>query len=472
MVDVLVIGGGNAALCAALMAREAGASVLLLEAAPPDWRGGNSMHVRNLRCMHDAPQDMLVDAYPEEEFWQDLLKVTGGRTDEVMARRVIRDSATCRPWMRRHGVHFQPSLSGALHTARTNACFMGGGKALVNAYYRSAQRLGVAVRYKALVHRIELDGRRFAAAWVGDERISARSCVLAAGGFESNREWLRQAWGQNALGEWPADNFLIRGTRFNTGVLLQQMMAEGADTIGDATQAHMVAIDARAPLYDGGICTRLDCVSLGVVLNRDGQRFYDEGEDFWPKRYAIWGRLVAQQPGQIGYTVIDAKAIGRFMPPVFDGSQADSLPALASALGLPVGAFMQTLDAYNAACRVGSFDHTRLDDCQTQGLLPPKTHWARPIDTPPFYGYALRPGVTFTYLGLKTDTSTAVRFGGLPSPNLFVAGEMMAGNVLGQGYTAGVGMSIGTAFGRIAGRHAAAVAGHASAAQGADHAAA
>ena len=430
------------------------------------------MHVRNLRCMHDAPQDMLVDAYPEEEFWQDLLKVTGGRTDEVMARRVIRDSATCRPWMRRHGVHFQPSLSGALHTARTNACFMGGGKALVNAYYRSAQRLGVAVRYKALVHRIELDGRRFAAAWVGDERISARSCVLAAGGFESNREWLRQAWGQNALGEWPADNFLIRGTRFNTGVLLQQMMAEGADTIGDATQAHMVAIDARAPLYDGGICTRLDCVSLGVVLNRDGQRFYDEGEDFWPKRYAIWGRLVAQQPGQIGYTVIDAKAIGRFMPPVFDGSQADSLPALASALGLPVGAFMQTLDAYNAACRVGSFDHTRLDDCQTQGLLPPKTHWARPIDTPPFYGYALRPGVTFTYLGLKTDTSTAVRFGGLPSPNLFVAGEMMAGNVLGQGYTAGVGMSIGTAFGRIAGRHAAAVAGHASAAQGADHAAA
>ena len=139
-VDVLVIGGGNAALCAALMAREAGASVMLLEAAPPEWRGGNSMHTRNLRCMHDAPQDVLVDAYPEEEYWQDLLKVTGGLTNEKLARLVIRASSTCRPWMRSHGVHFQPSLSGALHTARTNAFFMGGGKALVNAFYRSAER--------------------------------------------------------------------------------------------------------------------------------------------------------------------------------------------------------------------------------------------------------------------------------------------------------------------------------------------
>src|SRR5690349_21183827 len=164
MVDVLVIGGGNAALCAALMAREAGASVLLLEAAPREWRGGNSMHTRNLRCMHDAPQDVLVEAYPEDEYWQDLLKVTGGLTDEPLARLVIRASSTCRGWMRSHGVRFQPSLSGALHTARTNAFFMGGGKALLNAYYRSAGRLGVQVRYDAPVDRIELHGNRFAAA--------------------------------------------------------------------------------------------------------------------------------------------------------------------------------------------------------------------------------------------------------------------------------------------------------------------
>ncbi|KWF56066.1 FAD-dependent tricarballylate dehydrogenase TcuA [Burkholderia pseudomultivorans] len=455
MVDVLVIGGGNAALCAALMAREAGASVLLLEAAPREWRGGNSQHTRNLRCMHDAPQDVLVDAYPEEEFWQDLLKVTGGITNEHLARLTIRASSTCRPWMHKHGVRFQPPLSGALHVARTNAFFMGGGKALVNAYYRSAEALGVDIRYDTPVDKLELDGGRFIAARSGRQRFEARACVLAAGGFESNREWLRQAWGQNERGEWPADNFLIRGTRFNTGVLIKHMIDAGADMIGDPSQSHCVAIDARAPLYDGGICTRIDCVSLGVVVNREAERFYDEGEDFWPKRYAIWGRLVAHQPGQIGYSIIDAKAIGRFMPPVFPGEKADSLPELARRLKLPEARFMETLTRYNDACRAGTFDHTALDDCHTEGLAPPKTHWARRIDTPPFYGYALRPGITFTYLGLRTNDRAQVHFGGEPSENLFVAGEMMAGNVLGKGYTAGVGMSIGTAFGRIAGTEAA-----------------
>jgi tricarballylate dehydrogenase len=386
------------------------------------------------------------------------LKVTGGQTNEELARLAIRASSTCRPWMGRHGVRFQPPLSGALHVARTNAFFMGGGKALVNAYFRSAETLGVAIRYDTPVDRIELAGGRFVAALSGAQRFEARACVLAAGGFESNLEWMRAAWGQNERGEWPADNFLIRGTRFNQGVLLKYMIDAGADVIGDPSQSHCVAIDARAPLYDGGICTRIDCVSLGVVLNRHARRFYDEGEDFWPKRYAIWGRLVAQQPGQIGYAIIDSKAIGRFMPPVFHGITADSLEELARKLELPAATFVETLTRYNAACRPGTFDHTVLDDCATEGLTPPKSHWALPLDTPPFHGYALRPGVTFTYLGLKTDATTAVRFGGVPSENLFVAGEMMAGNVLGQGYTAGVGMSIGTAFGRIAGTQAAAAA--------------
>lgn len=454
MVDVLVIGGGNAALCAALMAREAGASVLLLEAAPRDWRGGNSSHTRNIRCMHDAPQDVLVEAYPEEEYWQDLLKVTGGQTNEKLARMAIRASSTCRDWMRKHGVHFQPPLSGALHVARTNAFFMGGGKALVNAYYRSAEALGVEIRYEAPVDRLELKDGRFLAAWCKGQRIEAKTCVLAAGGFESNLEWQREAWGE-VNGEWPADNFLIRGTRYNMGVLLKFMMGAGADIIGDPTQSHCVAIDARAPKYDGGICTRVDCVSLGIMVNRNGLRFYDEGEDFWPKRYAIWGRLVAQQPGQIGYSIIDSRAIGRFMPPVFPGIQAQSLQELAGKLKLPVETFMKTVQDFNAACRVGTFDHAVLDDCHTEGLSPAKTHWALPLEKPPYFAYALRPGITFTYLGLKVDERSRVHFGGVASDNLFVAGEMMAGNVLGKGYTAGVGMAIGTAFGRIAGTEAA-----------------
>ena len=455
MWDVIVVGGGNAALCGALMAREAGASVLILEASPKEWRGGNSQHTRNLRCMHDAPQDVLVDAYPEEEYWQDLLKVTGGQTNEALARMVIRESSSCRDWMRKHGVHFQPPLSGTLHVARTNAFFMGGGKALVNAYYASAEKLGIDILYDSPVDDLEIKDGKFIAAKVGDKRYAGNACVLGCGGFESDRKWLREAWGQNELGEWPADNFLIRGTRYNMGVVLKVMMREGADTMGDPTQAHCVAIDARSPLYDGGICTRIDGVSLGIVVNREAKRFYDEGEDFWPKRYALWGRLVALQPGQIAYSIIDAKSVGRFMPAVFENIKADTLPELARKLELDPEVFMQTINEFNAACQPGTFDHTIQDDCHTKGLVPEKTHWALPIEKGPFYGYPVRPGVTFTYFGLTTDEKASVFFDGKASPNMFAAGEINAGNVLGKGYTAGVGMSIGTAFGRIAGTQAA-----------------
>lgn len=455
MVDVLVIGGGNAALCAALVAREAGASVLLLEAAPKEWRGGNSIHTRNIRSMHDAPQDVLLEAYPEEEYWQDMLKVTGGLTDETLARFVIRATSNCRGWMQKHGVRFQPSLSGTLNLSRTNAFFMGGGKALVNAYFRSAEQLGVEIRYNSPVDSLEIKDGKFLAAYVGGNRIEARACVLAAGGFESNREWLDEVWGENEYGERPAKNFLIRGTRFNNGVLLRQLLDMGADSVSDALQAHMVAVDARAPLYDGGICTRVDCVSFGIVVNKHAQRFSDEGEDFWPKRYAFWGRLVAHQPNQIGYCIIDSKVLGRFMPPVFPGEKADTLEELADKLGLDRDALLATVAKYNAACKVGTFDHTIMDDCHTEGIEPAKSHWALPINQGPFYGYTLKPGVTFTYLGLKTDETAAVRFQNHASENLFVAGEMMAGNVLGKGYAAGVGMAIGTVFGMVAGAEAA-----------------
>jgi tricarballylate dehydrogenase len=410
--------------------------------------------------MHDAPEDVLMEAYPEEEYWQDVLKVTGGLTDERLARFVIRASANCRDWMQSHGVRFQAPLSGTLNLSRTNAFFMGGGKALINAYFRSAEKLGIEIRYNSPVDSIEIQDGQFIAAYVGGERIEAKTCVMAAGGFESNREWLKEAWGVNEFGEAPADNFLIRGTRYNNGVLLKQLIELGADSVSDATQAHMVAVDARAPLYDGGICTRIDCVSFGIVVNKHAQRFSDEGEDFWPKRYAFWGRLVAQQPGQIGYCIIDSKVLGRFMPPVFPGEKADTIEEMAGKLGLDPQALLETVKTYNAACRVGTFDHTIMDDCHTEGITPEKTHWALPIDTGPFYGYTVRPGVTFTYLGLKTDETTAVRFKGKESKNLFVAGEMMAGNVLGKGYAAGIGMAIGTAFGRAAGVSAAKAALH------------
>jgi tricarballylate dehydrogenase len=452
--DVLVLGGGNAALCAALMAREAGASVRVVEWAPRHFRGGNSRHTRNIRSMHDAPADVLTDVYSEDEYWQDLLKVTGGETDEKLARMAIRHTAGCRPWMSKHGVRFQPALGGTLHVSRTNAFFLGGGKALMNAYYRSAQALGIEVSYDTEVVDLALDGATFRSATVVcngvEEKIEAKAVVIACGGFESNLEWLREAWGP------PADNFIIRGTPYNTGRVLKRLIAKGAKTIGDPTQGHCVAIDARSPKFDGGIVTRVDCVSLGIVVNKHAQRFYDEGEDFWPKCYAIWGRLVAQQPDQIAYSIIDAKSMGKFMPPVFPPLKAGSLAELAKMLALEPAALEATVRGFNAAVRPGTFDHTIFDDCATSGLAPAKTHWARRIDTPPFYGYPLRPGITFTYLGVKIDERARMLMDdGTPCPNVFAAGEIMAGNVLGKGYIAGIGMAIGTAFGRVAGEEAA-----------------
>jgi tricarballylate dehydrogenase len=396
--DVLVVGGGNAGLCAAISAREAGASVLVLESAPRSHRGGNRRHTRNLRCMHDAPTDVLIDAYPEREYFDDLLKVTGGETDELLARLTIRASAACTGWMRARGVRFQPSVGGTLHLGRTNAFFLGGGKALVNAYYRTAEAQGVEVLYDAEVQDVQLEDRFFTGAAVmcdgASHEVRAKALVAAAGGFEANIPWLKEFWGEIA------DNFLIRGTPYNQGRLLRVLLDRGAKQIGDPKQCHAVAIDGRAPKFDGGIVTRVDCVSLGIVVNQDGRRFYDEGEDFWPKRYAIWGRLVAQQPEQIGHVIIDQKAIGRFMPPVFPPVRAGTIRELARALGLDPATLDQTVRAFNAAVRPGTFDHTRLDDCRTEGIDPPKSHWALPLDAPPLYAYSLRPGITFTYLGV------------------------------------------------------------------------
>jgi tricarballylate dehydrogenase len=452
-IDVLIIGGGNAALCAAMTAREAGATVLVLEGAPREFRGGNSRHTRNLRYLHDKENAVLTGPYKEEEFWEDLIRVTGGKTNEDLARFTIRASNNVGAWMEQHGCKFQPSMRGTLHLSRTNAFFLGGGKALMNAYYATAERLGVVIQYDADVRDLEIvDGRFVSATYEtgGVTRtVGARAVVVASGGFQANIDWLREYWGE------AADNFIIRGTPFDKGRMLRVLLDNGVQSVGDPKQCHAVAIDARAPKFDGGIVTRLDCVSFGIVVNRDAVRFYDEGEDFWPKRYAIWGRLVAQQPDQIAYSIIDAKSIDLFMPSVFPPVEAQSIRELAEKLELDPDALENTVENFNTATRPGTFDAGELDDCVTEGLTPAKSHWARPLDSPPFYGYPLRPGITFTYLGVAVNERAQVILqDGTPASNIFAAGEIMSGNILGQGYMAGFGMTIGTVFGRIAGKEA------------------
>ena len=456
--DVIVVGGGNAGLCAAISAAESGARVLVLEHAPREMRGGNSRHTRNMRAMHRAPTNQLVDVYREDEYWEDLERVTAGKTNERLARMTIRGTEDAMRWVTSYDVHYQPAFRGTLNLSRTNAFFFGGGKTLVNGLYRAADRLGVSVQYDTEVADLVLGDAGVEAIHIRhkDEAcvLRARAIVVACGGFQANIGWLSQYWGD------AAKNFRIRGTPYAQGRILKNLLDQGVASVGDPTQCHAVAIDARAPQFDGGIVTRLDCVPFGIVVNRDAQRFYDEGEDVWPKRYAIWGRLVAQQPEQIAYAIIDARSESLFMPSVFPPIRADSIESLAKALDLDPKQLSETVSAFNAGAGHGTFDSSRLDGCHTEGVTPPKTNWARPVDAPPYSAYPLRPGITFTYLGVKVDERARVIMADdSPVSNLFAAGEIMAGNILGQGYLAGFGMAIGTVFGRIAGKEAARHAG-------------
>jgi tricarballylate dehydrogenase len=452
--DVLVAGGGNAALCAAISARRSGASVLVLEAAPKFYRGGNTRHTRNMRCAHDFATDTLSGPYTEEEFLDDLLRVTEGHTNVILARQLIRESKAMLAWIAEQGVRFQRSLGGTLSLGRTNSFFLGGGRAMLNALYRTAGALGIEVVYDAEVVDLDIKHGTFYSAIVeqGAERsiCEAKTLVAAAGGFEANIDWMKQYWGA------AAERFLIRGTPFNRGLVLRLLLDKGAQAVGDPRQCHAVAIDARAPRFDGGIITRLDCVVFGVVVNKYARRFYDEGEDLWPKRYAIWGRLLAEQPDQIGYVIFDSSVTALFIPSLFPPIVAMTCAELAIKLGLVPESLEATICEFNAAVQPGTFNHEELDDCRTQGLSPPKSHWARRIEAAPFYAYPVRPGITFTYLGVRVDGDARILMrDGSPADNIFAAGEIMAGNVLGRGYAAGVGMTIGSVFGRIAGREAA-----------------
>ena len=452
--DTLVVGGGNAALCAAISARRAGASVLVLEGAPKFYRGGNTRHTRNMRCAHDDATDHLSGPYAEEEYWDDLLRVTEGQTDEDLARHMIRQSKDVLRWIAEQGVRFQPSLAGTLSLGRTNSFFLGGGRAMLNALYRTAEALGVAIAYDAEVVDLDIVGGTFRGATVrqGERRMTVQAATLiaAAGGFEANIEWLRQYWAE------AADNFVIRGTPYNRGGVLKVLLDKGVLAVGDPSQCHAVAVDARSPKFDGGIVTRLDCVVFGIVVNKHAQRFADEGADFWPKRYAIWGRLVAVQPDQIAHIVFDATSLGLFMPSLYPPVEAPTLRHLAERLSLDPDALEATVADFNRAVRPGHFDPAALDECHTEGLSPAKSHWARKLDTPPYYAYPLRPGITFTYLGTRVGRDARMQMAdGKPAANMFAAGEIMAGNVLGQGYAAGIGMTIGSVFGRIAGQEAA-----------------
>ena len=456
--DVVVVGGGNAALVAAITAAERGRSVALLEAAPRHLRAGNTRHTRNIRCVHTESDRFMPGTYLAEELFADLASVGRGATRPELARIAVGRSAEAVAWMDQHGVSWQRPLRGTLGLARTNRFFLGGGTALANHYYTVAQRAGVNLLYEARVADLELEDATFATVVValgGEEvRIRTRAVVVACGGFEANLPWLRRYWGA------AADQYIVRGTPHNDGAVLARLLDLGAATCGDARGFHAIAVDARSPKFDGGIATRLDCLPFGIVVNREGRRFSDEGADIWPKRYASWGGLIARQPGQIAYAIVDASMTGRFIQPLYPPITAGTLPDLARALELDPDTLERTVTEFNAHCDGRSrLDLSQLDHVATSNLDPPKTNWARPLDHPPYSAFPLRPGITFTFMGVAiNERAQILTQAGSPFARLFAAGEIMAGNVLTDGYLAGLGLTIGTVFGRIAGHEASQVA--------------
>lgn len=426
----------------------------MLESSSTHDRGGNSKHTRNIRCVQRGANG--VPSYTADEMLADLGSVTGPELDTDLASIAVEGSETAPEWMEAQGIRWQGALRGTMALDRTNRFFLGGGKALLNVYYARAQRVGVEVRYGVRVDDVLVEGHRGRGVSVigMDGRrteVFGGAVVVASGGFEANIEWLRRYWGDRA------DNYVIRGSPSNDGTVLAALLRAGACQRGNERGLHAIAVDARSPRFDGGIVTRVDSIPYGIAVNLHGERFYDEGADIWPKRYATWGALIAEQPGQMAFSIYDDDAWGRFIPPAYPPFQADTIDDLAEQLGIPAGCLRTTVEAFNRAAPAGNgYDTSRLDGSATSHLTPPKSNWARRIQRPPYRAYPLRPGITFTYLGVAVDGSARVLLNdGKSFENVFAAGEIMAGNILRAGYLAGFGMTIGTVFGRIAGEGAA-----------------
>ncbi len=450
--DVLVVGGGSAGLCAAIAARRSGASVRLVEWAPAALRGGNTRHARNFRLMHDRPTRYVPDSYSEDAFFKDLLRVTGGATDERLARVLIHCSATIAPWLESHGVRLQDPASGAMPYSKRTAFFLGGGKAMINALYMTAAKLGVRIGYDSEVVALAFgDGPDCEADILHDgriDRIAAKTMVLCSGGHQANIGWLRESFGA------AADGFMIRGTPYVTGSILRLLLDAGVKPAGDPSRAHMVAVDARGPKFDGGIVTRITAIPHGIVVDRDGRRFHDEGEDARKTHFARWGARIAECPGQIAWLILDAEGFERALPTALPPVRADTITVLATSLGLDPATLETTIKDFNAATDTSN-DVPLIERC-TQGLTPPKSRAAVALAVPPFAAYPLRPGITFTHFGVTVDDHLRLmKNDGRPARNMFAAGMIMAANVLGDGYLAGLGVTLSTVYGRLAGEEAA-----------------
>lgn len=482
--DVVVVGAGNAGLCAALSAREHGARVLVLERAPHDGRGGNSRFTGGLvRVPYDGLPDVraLVDdldereaegvdvgRYTPEDYYGDLARLTGYRADPELAATLVGEARPTLLWMRTHGVRFALARGRQAFESQGKLRFWGsapvefagGGPGLVDALFEAVEKGGGEVWYRARARALLADGggvRGVAGRREGTPfAVEAGAVVLAAGGFEANPEMRARYLGPG----W--DLAKVRGTEFNTGDAIEMALAIGAQPYGHWSGCHAVAWDANAPptgdrrVGDG---FQKHSYPFGIVVNKLGRRFLDEGADFRNYTYAKYGREILAQPDMLAFQIFDAKVAhllrDEYRIREVTRAEAGTLGGLAERLEIAPAGLVDTVERFNAACGDAPFDPTRLDGRATRGLDPPKSNWALPLDEPPFVGFAVTCGITFTFGGLRIDSEARVLDGeGVPIAGLFAAGELVGG-LFYDNYPGGSGLCAGSVFGRLAGRGAA-----------------
>ena len=480
---MVVVGAGNAAMCAAITAREVGKRVLVLERAPRRQRGGNSWFtdgamrfahngIENVRTllphMRDKEADRIeLPPYPESEFLSDLHRMSDGRADETLSRVLAQESFQSMAWLRDRGVLFAMLYENQSFETSGRYRFWGGlavkvegkGVGLIEALSRRVDELGVEVLYDAPLINLN----RVRDSWIvgvahrgQNQSVETPAVVLACGGFQANREMRTQYLGQ----EW--DGAIVRGTGHNTGVGLRIALAQGAARHGDWSGCHAIATDSNAPPVGDyefpGDVFKKHSYPLGIVVNVNGVRFVDEGADFRNYTYARYGHEVLRQPRGIAYQIFDAQVIDRlreeYRLPDATKFEADTLDQLASQLDIDAPAFLATVRQYNQAVRDDPYNPDRLDGKGTQGVTPPKTNWALRIEAPPFVAYPVRCGITFTFGGIRINEHAQVlRDDRSIIPGLYAAGEIVGGLFYGN-YPGGAGLTSGSTFGRMAGAHA------------------
>jgi tricarballylate dehydrogenase len=480
--DVVVVGGGNAALCAALAAAEHGVSVLVLERAPEDEAGGNSRFTAGaMRCVYDGVDDLKAlmpdlteqeiaqtdfGTYTEDQFFDDMYRVTEYRTDPELTEILVKNSRGTLRWMRSKGVRFAPIWGRQAFKVDGRFKFWGGltveshggGPGLVAALTAAAKKNNITIVYDARATGLVVDDDGVQGVRVkhGGKTgsVATRNVVLAAGGFQANAEWRTRYMGPG----WELAK--VRGTRFNTGDGIKMALDANAMPTGNWSGGHAVAWDRNAPEFGDlsvGDNFQKHNYPFSVMINANGERFVDEGADFRNYTYAKYGRVILMQPGQFCWQVFDKKVLhllrDEYRIKRITKVSADTLPELCEKLeGVNAAKALETIKAFNAAVkREVPFNPNVKDGRCTVGLPTPKSNWAITIEEPPFEAYAVTCGLTFTFGGVKIDTSARVMdTDGMPIPGLHAAGEMVGG-IFYFNYPGGTGLTNGSVFGRIAG---------------------